>query len=102
MNFFDAAKLALANIKDRLNEDTYNELKRSYMETLEAEAEARRLKMACDVLRMNTLRISVKKLEYTYSQVKNITGQIAALDELIRSAKCEIKMISLKKNSCRS
>lgn len=98
MNPFDAAKIALAQVKDRLREDTFNQLVRSYMETLEAEADARRSKTACDILRMSRLKISLQKLEYNYLKVKELTGAIPDLENMIMSVKKEIKVISLMKN----
>ncbi len=98
MNYWDTAKLALAKYKDIISGQAYSDLVESYMETLQAEADARRSKMACDIQRMCKLRISIKKLNLQYDKVKNETGRIAAIEEMISSANREIRLISIQKN----
>lgn len=98
MDVFDTLELALALVKDRLTETTRRELRESCMQTLKAEADARRSKMACDVLRMAKLQIAVKKLERQYALVTDRTGKILCIEDLIRSANREIQIISMRKN----
>ena len=98
MNYWDAAKLALAKYKDILSAQTHKDLVNSYMETLEADADARRSKMAKDIQIMCKLKISIKKLELQYSKVKATTGRIGVIEDMINSAKREILLISMRKN----
>lgn len=98
MDAFDTLELALAQFKDRLAETSHSKLRAAYMQTLTAEADARRSKMASDILRMTKLQIAVKQLERQYALVSDRTGKIICIEDLIRSAKMEIQMISIKKN----
>lgn len=98
MTLFDSLKLAIAKYKDYVSEETRNQIIQSYMDTLAAEADARRSKVATDIMRMNKLKIAVKKLEYQYAKLCTCGGRIEAIEELIRSANKEIRLISLHKN----
>lgn len=98
MNFWDIAKLTLAQYKDRLSQDSYNKIVESYYETLEADANARRAKVAEDIISMSRLKISISKLERQYKLIQSEVGKIRALEEMIYNAKNEIRAISIRKN----
>lgn len=99
MNVFDSIDVVLARYRDRLSEETRRQLAESYMQTLRADADARRSKTACDIKRMAALQIAVKRLELQYSKINASTGSIPAVDEMIRTAKRDIQLISMRKNS---
>lgn len=98
MTLFESFKLAVAKYKDCVSEETKNQLIQSYLDTLAAEADARRSKIATDIITMNRLKIAVKKLEFQYSKIIQCGGRIEAVERLIADANKEIRLISLHKN----
>lgn len=98
MDYFDTAKIILAFYQDRVQADLLDKLQKSYLQFLEADAEARRLKKRGLILNMADLKISLEKLKSTYSIIRQKSGPVPALDAEIKKVERKIKDYSYLKN----
>lgn len=97
-DIWDGVQLILSVYKDSVSKELLQRFKEEYYLTLNAEAESRRNKMATDIRNMAKLKIELKKFEYTYILLKSKTGDIAAVDNMIKQIKLQIDQIKSKKN----
>ena len=98
MDGIDALNIAIALYKDRIQEELKDAIFAEYNNLLKADADARRQKTSTDIVRMSNLRIALMKFEAAYDKLKNTTGNISAIDEMILKVKREVKLISYRKN----
>lgn len=98
-NVWTAFEFAFAKFKDSLSEELKYNIRLSYNQLLEAEAQSRRNKISSEIFHMAKLKIALIKFETTYDNFKNNYGAISEVDNWIEPIKREIALTSLKKNS---
>lgn len=97
-NVWDAFEFAFAKFKDSLSEQLKYDIRKSYLQLLETEAQSRRKKMSEEIISMAKLKIALEKFETTYNDFKNHYGSISEVDNWINPIKREIALKSLNKN----
>ena len=94
----DVISLLMAAYKDKVNKEILNEVRDKLNCVIQADAEARRNKMATDIVQMNKLRNSLALFNIAYDKIKLESGPILALDQYVAEIQCMINAISRKKN----
>lgn len=100
-DIWDGVQFALNAYRDSISKEELKKFKESYYQTLQAESDYRRSKVSTDIKNIAKLRIELKKFEYNYQLVKEKTGDISAVEKMIRQLENQIERLKNSKNNRR-